>query len=74
MDMVLLDGWKDGYLPVLRQVVPKLRRNAVVLADNIYTFKETLRPYVEYVENGANGFVSSTLDIADGFEMSVFTG
>jgi predicted O-methyltransferase YrrM len=74
IDMVLLDGWKDGYLPVLRLLQPKLRPRAVVLADNIFTFKKALRPYVEYVQSGANGFVSSTLDISDGFELSVFTG
>jgi predicted O-methyltransferase YrrM len=74
IDMVLLDGWKDGYVPVLNLLKPKLRPRAVVLADNIYTFKKTLRPYVEYVQSGDNGFVSSTLDIADGFELSVFTG
>ena len=74
IDMVLLDGWKDGYMPVLHLLKPKLRPKAVVLADNIYTFKKTLRPYVEYVQSPDNGFVSSTLDIADGFELSVFTG
>jgi predicted O-methyltransferase YrrM len=74
VDMVLLDGWKYAYLPVLRLLQPKLRPRAVVLADNIFTFKRALRPYVEYVQSGTNGFVSSTLDIADGFELSVFTG
>jgi predicted O-methyltransferase YrrM len=74
VDMVLLDGWKDTYLPVLKLLQPKLRLRAVVLADNIFTFKRSLRPYVEYVQCGANGFVSSTLDISDGFELSVFTG
>jgi predicted O-methyltransferase YrrM len=74
IDMVLLDGWKDSYLPVLKLLQPKLRPRAVVLADNIFTFKRALRPYVEYVQCGTNGFVSSTLDIADGFELSVFTG
>jgi predicted O-methyltransferase YrrM len=74
VDMVLLDGWKDSYLPVLKLLQPKLRPRAVVLADNIFTFKRALRPYVDYVQSGANGFVSTTLDIADGFELSVFTG
>ena len=74
IDMVLLDGWKDLYLPILKLLQPKLRPRAVVLADNIFTFRKALRPYVEYVQSGANGFVSSTLDIADGFELSVFTG
>jgi predicted O-methyltransferase YrrM len=74
VDMVLLDGWKDSYLLVLELLKPKLRPRAVVLADNIFTFKRSLRPYVEYMQSGANGFVSSTLDISDGFELSVFTG
>jgi predicted O-methyltransferase YrrM len=74
VDMVLLDGWKDAYLPVLKLLTPKLRPRAVVLADNIFTFRKALRPYVEYVQSGQHGFVSGTLDIADGFELSVFTG
>jgi predicted O-methyltransferase YrrM len=74
VDMVLLDGWKDSYLPIIKLLQPKLRPKAVVLADNIFTFKKALRPYVEYVQDPSNGFVSSTLDISDGFEMSVFTG
>jgi predicted O-methyltransferase YrrM len=74
VDMVLLDGWKDGYLPMIELLTPKLRPRAVVLADNIFTFKKTLRPYVEHMQSGAHGFVSTTLDISDGFEMSVLTG
>jgi predicted O-methyltransferase YrrM len=74
VDMVLLDGWKDSYLPVLKLLQPKLRPRAIVLADNIFRFKRALRTYVEYVQSGQHGFVSSTLDIADGFELSVFTG
>jgi predicted O-methyltransferase YrrM len=74
IDMVLLDGWKDTYLPVLELLKPKLRPRALVLADNIFTFKKALRPYVEYVQSGTNGFVSTTLEISDGFELSVFTG
>jgi predicted O-methyltransferase YrrM len=74
IDMVLLDGWKDGYLPILKLLQPKLKPRAVVLADNIYTFKKALKPYVAYVQSGTTGFVSSTLDISDGFELSIFTG
>ena len=74
IDMVLLDGMEDDmYLPILKSLEPKLKPRAVVLADNIYTFKKALRPYVEYVQSVDNGFVSSTLEISDGFELSVFT-
>lgn len=73
IDLVLLDGWKDLYLPVLKLLVPKLRPGSIVMADNIFTFRKDLRPYVEYMQSGENGFVSTTLHIADGFEYSVFT-
>lgn len=73
IDLVLLDGWKDLYLPVLKLLVPKLRSGSIVLADNIFTFRKDLQPYVDYVQSGENGFISTTLHIADGFEYSVFT-
>jgi predicted O-methyltransferase YrrM len=74
LDLVLLDGWKDLYLPVLELLTPRLRPGAVVLADNIYTFRKALRPYVEYVQSGRNGFESVTLSISDGFEYSYYVG
>ena len=74
VDLVLLDGWKDLYLPILKLLTPRLRRRAVVMADNIFTFKKDLRPYVEYMQSGDNGFESTTLHISDGFEYSVYVG
>jgi predicted O-methyltransferase YrrM len=74
VDLVFLDGWKDLYLPVLRLVAPRLRPGSVVLADNIYTFRKALRPYVEHMQSGANGFDSATLSISDGVEYSFYRG
>ena len=74
VDMVFLDGWKDLYLPVLEILKPQLRPGAVVVADNIFTFRKGLRPYVEYVQSGENGFESTTLSISEGFEYSFYTG
>jgi len=74
IDLVLLDGWKDLYLPILALLTPRLRRGAVVMADNIFTFRRDLRPYVDHVQSGANGFESTTLRISDGFEYSVYVG
>ena len=39
VDLVLLDGWKELYLPVVKLLKPKLRPGAVVMSDNIFTFK-----------------------------------
>jgi predicted O-methyltransferase YrrM len=74
VDLVLLDGWKDLYLPVLELIKPKLRPGAIILADNIFTFRKALRPYVEYMQSGQNGFSSTTLHIGEGFEYSVYLG
>lgn len=71
IDLVLLDGWKELYLPVLQMLEPKLRPGSVVLADNIKTFRRALAGYVEYMQNGRNGFASVTLPLKDGFEYSV---
>jgi len=72
VDLVLLDGWKAMYIPIIEILKPKLRDRAVVLADNIFTFKKVLRPFVDYMQSGSNGFASTTLRISDGFELSVF--
>jgi predicted O-methyltransferase YrrM len=69
IDFLLLDGWKDIYLPMIKMLGPRLRPGAVVLADNIYTFKKALRPYVEYMQDRANGFDSVTLPIGLGHGM-----
>jgi predicted O-methyltransferase YrrM len=74
LDLVFLDGWKDLYLPILELLKPKLRPGAVVLADNILSFRKSLRPYVEYVQSGDNGFESITLRISDGTEYSCYLG
>jgi predicted O-methyltransferase YrrM len=71
VDLVLLDGWKELYLPILHLLEPKLRPGSVVLADNIKTFRRALAPYVDYVQSGRNGFQSVTLPLKDGFEYSV---
>jgi predicted O-methyltransferase YrrM len=72
VDLVFLDGRKDLYLPVLKILKPKLRIGAVILSDNIFTFKNEVSPFLDYVQSGKNGFTSSSLGISDGVEFSIF--
>lgn len=74
IDLVLLDGWKDLYQPILTMLTPKLRRGSVVFADNIHTFKKTLRPYVARLRDPQSGFVTTTLSTGSGLEYSVYLG
>ena len=69
--MVLLDGFKQLYLSILKMLTPGLRQGAVVLADNIFTFRWALAPYVAYVQDPSNGFLSVTLFLGDGMEYTV---
>ena len=71
VDMALLDGWKDLYVPILEALTPHLRKGAVVLADNIKTFPKALAPYVSHVRDLRNGFHSVTLPLGQGTEYSV---
>jgi len=74
IDMLLLDGWKDLYLPMVRMLRPKLKPGSVVLADNIFTFPKDLAPFVAYMRDPANGFESMTLNLGAGLEYAVCVG
>lgn len=54
--LVLLDGWKELYLPVIKLLEPKLSPGALVVADN--TELPDTRPYVDYVRDPDNGYIS----------------
>lgn len=74
VDLVFLDGWKALYLPLLRQLEPALRPGAVLLADNIRSFRTSLAEFVGYLHSGNNGWHSVTLGFGDGLEYAVYRG
>jgi predicted O-methyltransferase YrrM len=53
---VLLDGWKELYLPVIKLLEPRLSPGALVVADN--TERADTRPYLDHVRDTENGYVS----------------
>ncbi|WP_405779739.1 O-methyltransferase [Streptomyces sp. NBC_00859] len=67
-DFVLLDGWKDLCLPVLRLLEPHLAPGTLVVADDVNL--SSLLPYLEYVRTPANGYHSVTFPVDDGMEIS----
>lgn len=71
VDLLFLDGFAPLYLPVLELVAPKLAPGAVVVADNLFTFRRQLAAYVAYVREPSNGFLSIPLFLKDGTELSV---
>jgi predicted O-methyltransferase YrrM len=70
--LVLLDGWKDLCLPVLRLLEDRLAPGAVVVADDV-TFA-SMRDYLDYVRDPAHGYVTVEFPVEDGMEISSWTG
>ncbi|SDM54982.1 O-methyltransferase [Allokutzneria albata] len=68
VDFVLLDGWKDLCLPVLRLLEPRLAPGTLVVADDVDL--PALRPYLDYVRDPRNGYESVTFPVEDGMEIS----
>jgi len=71
IDLVLLDGWKDLCLPVLRSLESRLTIGALIVADDINL--PSLSAYLEYVRHPANGYISVAFPVQDGMEISCWT-
>jgi predicted O-methyltransferase YrrM len=70
--LVLLDGWKDLCLPVLRLLEDRLAPGAIVVADDS-TFP-SMADYLAYVRDPASGYVNVDFPIEDGMEISCRAG
>jgi predicted O-methyltransferase YrrM len=70
--LVLLDGWKDVCLPVLRLLEPRLDSGALIVADDINL--PAMADYLTYVRDPANGYISIAFPIEDGMEISCRAG
>jgi predicted O-methyltransferase YrrM len=70
---VLLDGWKEIYLDMLRVLEPQLSPGAMVVADDTESFARALAGYLDYVRDEANGYVSVAFPVGDGVEVSCRT-
>jgi predicted O-methyltransferase YrrM len=68
---VLLDGWKDLCLPVLRLLEPKLVPGALVAADD--NNHASMTGYLNYVRDPSNGYVTVSFPVEDGMELSSWT-
>ena len=67
---VLLDGWKNLYLPVLRQLEPRLTPGALVVADDTVSMAAEMADYLSYVRDPAHGYLSVSFPESDGLEIT----
>jgi len=71
IDLLLLDGWKPLYYPLLKQLEPALSPACLIIADDTISMADEMRDYLAYVRNRSNGYVSSEIPLDDGLEVSV---
>jgi predicted O-methyltransferase YrrM len=57
-DFVLIDAVKEDYLDYLRQLEPRLKPGAVVVADNTGIYRRAVASYLEYVRAAGSRYTS----------------
>ncbi|EXJ74822.1 uncharacterized protein A1O5_01518 [Cladophialophora psammophila CBS 110553] len=72
IDLLLLDIWTPMALPVLKLCQPRMRRGAVVVADNTIGSASKYKDLLEYMRDPGSGFRNLTLPYTNGMEMSVY--
>ncbi|KAM3567020.1 hypothetical protein ARSEF4850_000054 [Beauveria asiatica] len=71
VDLLLLDIWTEMALPTLKIVQRKMRRGAIVIADNT-TVCEGYDEMLTYMRNPDSGFITMTLPFSQGLEFCVY--
>ncbi|KAM3453830.1 hypothetical protein MY3296_003491 [Beauveria thailandica] len=71
VDLLLLDIWTEMALPTLKIVQRKMRRGAIVIADNT-TVSEGYDEMLTYMRNPDSGFITMTLPFSQGLEFCVY--
>lgn len=69
-DIVFMDVWASTYLALFKRIEGRLRPGSIVIADNMYTAGDDVRPYKQYVDRHPR-FSSMTLDFESGVELTV---
>jgi predicted O-methyltransferase YrrM len=72
VDLLLLDGWPELGIEILRIVEPKLAVGAIVVVDNVAQFRSDLRPVVERLSSAP--YRSSMLPFRSGTLVGVYGG
>lgn len=56
IDFLLLDGWNELYLPLIKMLSPKIKKGALIYTDNV-GFPST-KPFLNYLQSKSNKYSS----------------
>jgi hypothetical protein len=68
IDLLLIDGYKDLYVPIAVMLTPYLHAGRWCLA---IMMKASMASYLSFVNDAKNGFYSLTIPFQDGIEYSI---
>lgn len=71
IDLLLLDGWNQLYLSILRMLEPRLRPGSVVIADDVVLFAAETKEYLDVVRDPRHGYLATELPLDDGLDVAV---
>ncbi len=65
IDLLVLDGWKDLYLPLFKMLEPCFHSKSLIYADNMDM--AGTKPYADYVLRNQNKFMTQSVDNGKAF-------
>ena len=71
IDMLFIDANKTNYLKYLQFLEQHLTDNALVVADNIDSHADTIKPYAEYIIK-SDKYITIHLSLDDGLLLSIY--
>ncbi|MEV5322026.1 class I SAM-dependent methyltransferase [Streptomyces sp. NPDC052687] len=76
VDVLLLDGWLDLRLPILRTVEGALRPGSLVVVDDVDLDigRGVYEEFRAYIDDPANGYLSLTLPVHQGVQLALKVG
>lgn len=69
-ELVFIDANKSQYVDYFKMLEPKLKKGAVILADNVLSHKEKVRPFVESISQHPD-YQSEILELPAGLLMGL---
>lgn len=70
-DCLFIDAVKEECFDYLHAAWPRLAQTCLILTDNTSTHPEELKTFVEHLRRHAEIVASASVDIGNGFEMSI---
>ena len=70
-DFVFIDAGKINYINYIKLLQNKLSNNAIIVADNVISHKNTVKEYLDYIES-SKLFDSVTLNLDSGLNVAIY--